>query len=201
MTVEQLRNLDLRTIRQAERGELVAIVRTAGHQLNKRLSNLEGKRLTAYSPAYRGLAVAMGGGNQIRFREGGKTQDELFHMIVEMKNFARAATSNVRGASQYRKDVEAAMSQAETGEGEPNSEAVHRTIDEYWKMFKEFRKRFPQYDSGYLRKDFRRMFKSGKTLDEMIDHEEELIEKRELRQYEEEEELESEFWNRFFPMS
>lgn len=190
MTVEELRNLDLRTIRNADRPELVAIVRTAGHQLNKRLANIEAKRLTPFSPAYRGLAAAMGGMHNLRFREGGKSKEELFHMIVEMKNFANAATATVKGARKYEKDVRAAFTQAN---GTEDSEAYHRMIKDYWEMFTELRRSFPSVDSDQIREDFRKMFTRGYTMEQMIQHEQELYERRMRRAYEEEEEVNGEF--------
>lgn len=180
MKISELAELSGGEIVRMSNEELTSIIQTAGWNLNKRAKRLESKKLSTFSPAYRSFAAATGGkGRVIAY---GKNQAELRHQVIAARNFARAKTSTITGAKNEKKRTLEIVKQQEekakaSGSQQPG-EDTKKGVGEWWDDFKRFRESFPEYDSGQLLRTYRAGRRKGRTLQEIIDHQDKLREQR-----------------------
>ena len=180
MKISELAELSGGEIARMSNEELTSIIRTAGWKLNKRAKRLEREKLSTFSPAYRSFSAATGGkGRVIAY---GKNQSELRHQVIAARNFARAKTSTITGAKKEKKRTLEIVKQQEekakaSGSQQPG-EDIKKGVGEWWDDFKRFRESFPEYDSGQLLRTYRAGRRKGQTLQEIIDNQEKLRERR-----------------------
>ena len=180
MKISELAELSGGEISRMSNEELRSIIRTAGLKLNKRAKRLESEKLSTFSPAYRSFLSATGGkGRVIAY---GKNQAELRHQVIAARSFARAKTSTITGAKKEKKRTLEIVKQQEekakaNGSTQPG-EDTKKGVGEWWDDFKRFRESFPEYDSGQLLRTYRAGRRKGQTLQEIIDHQEKLRERR-----------------------
>lgn len=180
MKISELAELSGGEISRMSNEELSSIIHTAGWNLNKRAKRLESQKLSTFSPAYRSFSAATGGkGRVIAY---GKNQAELRHQVIAARNFARAKTSTITGAKNEKKRTLEIVKQQEekakaSGSQQPGTD-TKKGVAEWWDDFKRFRESFPEYDSGQLIRTYRAGRRKGQSLQEIIDHQEKLRERR-----------------------
>ena len=106
-TVAELISLNGESIRNLPYDELVKAERRAAQLVNRRISILQQKGLTDYSPAYHSIVASFSeGGIPVESLKGKLNRARTMYELRRARDFLTSVTATVKGARKYGKNME-----------------------------------------------------------------------------------------------
>lgn len=126
-TIADILSLDGESIRKLRYGELVKAERKAAQLVNRRISILQQRGLTNYSPAYHSLVASFSEeGIPVESLKGKPNRSRTMYELRRARDFLSARTTTVKGARKYARNMELL-----TGSSDPDFQRKFwRTIDQ-----------------------------------------------------------------------